>query len=436
MYNYSPLKKLYIKNFRNLGEVEIDFTESPIVTLVGENEAGKTSVIKAFATCALHANPRDQKDYIRDNANMFGVAIDLVDGTRVLRIKEATGVNSYQVLKPDGTKWATNMITDGLPVEVQKVMGLIEEPETGEFLHIRTYEDKLLFVVTPNSTNYKVMYNALKVEQLTKAIKLGSVESNQLKSNISRNESSIETLSEQVRNTIVIDMTPLKSIRAKLEIDLGLLEKIESAKLLSDKIDECERKLGALGLLNRFSLSTIDELLASNLNRVSNLIKNQSRLVIYSNIVDQSSSLSEIDLSIVNKIKGLIEKKDSLMDKVRSAGSLTQLSSISEISEVEVMQLEKAKSIISKLNILMNQVSKIDVAECNEIEQRELDSISKISRVITAKNEINEKLEKLTTCKNEIEKIQDYLKTLGVAVESCPKCGEAVIFDISKLEVS
>ncbi len=57
MYNYSPIKKLFIKNFRNLGEVEIDFTQSPIVTLLGENEAGKTSVVKAFATCALHSNP-------------------------------------------------------------------------------------------------------------------------------------------------------------------------------------------------------------------------------------------------------------------------------------------------------------------------------------------------------------------------------------------
>ena len=36
-----------------------------------------------------------------------------------------------------------------------------EEPETKEYLHIRTYEDKLLFVVTPNSTNYKVMYNSI-----------------------------------------------------------------------------------------------------------------------------------------------------------------------------------------------------------------------------------------------------------------------------------
>ena len=84
---YSPISKIGIKNFRNLGEVEIDFTESPIVCLVGENEAGKTSVIKAFSVCALHSSPRDQKDYIRDGTQMFGVAIVLEDGSQIVRLK-------------------------------------------------------------------------------------------------------------------------------------------------------------------------------------------------------------------------------------------------------------------------------------------------------------------------------------------------------------
>ena len=35
-------------------------------------------------------------------------------------------------------------------------MGMVTEPETKEFLHIRTYEDQLLFVVTTASANYKM----------------------------------------------------------------------------------------------------------------------------------------------------------------------------------------------------------------------------------------------------------------------------------------
>ena len=46
---YSPIKQIWIKDFRNIGEVKVNFDESPIVSLIGENEAGKTSVVKAFS---------------------------------------------------------------------------------------------------------------------------------------------------------------------------------------------------------------------------------------------------------------------------------------------------------------------------------------------------------------------------------------------------
>lgn len=38
MYTYSPIKKITIKNFRNIGEAVIDFEDSPIISLIGENE--------------------------------------------------------------------------------------------------------------------------------------------------------------------------------------------------------------------------------------------------------------------------------------------------------------------------------------------------------------------------------------------------------------
>ena len=41
-----------------------------------------------------------------------------------------------------------------------------------------------------------------------------------------------------------------------------------------------------------------------------------------------------------------------------------------------------------------------------------------------------QKNNELTVINDNICKIHDYLKQCGVAVEACPKCGEAVIFDI------
>jgi len=434
MYNYSPIKKLYIKNFRNIGEVEIDFSQSPIITLVGENEAGKTSVIKAFATCALHANPREQKDYIRDTTQMFGVAIDLEDSTRIVRIKEASGINSYQIIRPDGTKWVTNKITDGLPEEVAKIMGLIEEPETGEFLHIRTYEDKLLFVVTPNSTNYKVMYNALKVEQLTKAIKIGSLESNQLKSNINKNELSMTTLRDQMKDIVIIDTEPLINIRKNLTTKLQLLDKLETIKKLVDKIDGCERQLGALGLIDRFNLQTVDEVISSKLYSIGKLLNNKNRLENYSSIISDINNIGMIDTGLLDRISNVITKRDILNNKIKNAGALVHINEISGISEVSVVHMEKAYALINRLNTLKDQLNVINTTECNEVQQSSLENINKLQRIDALVSNINAKESELKQYNSYIESIQVYLKQCGVAVESCPRCGEAVIFDIDKIQ--
>lgn len=434
MYDYSPIRKLYIRNFRNLGDVELDFSKSPIITLVGENEAGKTSVIKAFTTCALHANPRDQKDYIRDGTRMFGVSIELENGQRVTRIKEASGINSYQITDSQGNLvFNTNKLAEGLPEEVQKIIGLISEPETNEFLHVRTYEDKLLFVVTPNSTNYKVMYNALKVEQLTKAIKLGSAEVNALKSSISDNEASITTLQSQLRSISVVDTEPLINVRQSLTEQIALLDKIEKAKVLLDRVNSCEVQLGALALIDKFKLEAISEVIASKLVSTSRLLNRNNETINLLNSLNNLSNLEEIDCSIANKLYNVIYKQNMLDEKIEEAGNLVHIRNISEISEIRVTQLNKVVSLIDKLNRLTEQSKNIDVSSCNEIEQHTIISLDKIQKVASFKEKIYENSNQLQQLNTYIVQVQDYLKQCGVAVETCPNCGNDVIIDIDKL---
>ena len=434
MYNYSPIHKLYIRNFRNLGDVELDFSQSPIIALVGENEAGKTSVIKALATCALHANPRDQKDYIRDGTKMFGVSIELENGQRITRIKEANGINSYQITDCQGNLiWNTNKLAEGLPEEVQKLIGLIAEPETNEFLHIRTYEDKLLFVVTPNSTNYKVMYNALKVEQLTKAIKLGSGEVNTLKSAISSNDASILTLQGQLKSITVVDTEPLVNVKDRLVEQMAMLDKLERAKVLLDRVNQCEIQLGALALIDKFKLESINEVIANKLVSVSRLLSRNNETVNLLNRITDINNLEEIDYNIINKLYNILSKKEELDSKITEAGALVQLTSISEISEVTVVQLNKVVNLISKLNKLTEQSKAIDVSSCSEIEQHTIESLDKLQKIASFKEQVDTNNNQLQQINAYIVQVQDYLKQCGVAVETCPNCGSDVIIDIDKI---
>ena len=435
MYNYSPIKSMHIKNFRNLGDVEIDFSKSPIVTLVGENEAGKTSVIKAFSMCALHDSPKDQKDYIRDGTKKLGIEIVLNDDTRIIRVKENGGLNLYRVVYPDGKVWDVTKLSEGLPVPVSDLMGLITEPETGEYLNVRTYEDKLLFVVTPNSTNYKVMYNALKVEQLTKAIKNGSNEVNALKQQINVNESSVKTLYDQLRTIEVIDVQPLVAIRNRVSEYMVSLAKLEELTKLNDELKEIEHKLGALELLNIYKdVKPIDEGLAVKLNNAINALNNLSMTINESQKYSELSTLNEIDMNNYNKAINIMALYNGLSQISNKALLLQPVNSLEQISESLVVQLNSSFGIVDKLRAIETKLGIIDVSSLSEIDTKKLSYIDTIKNVIQQISENKQRDEYLKQYAVYIGQIQTYLKQCGVAVETCPKCGEDIVFDLDKMK--
>lgn len=434
---YKKISKLYIQNFRNIGEVTIDFTKSPIVTLLGENEAGKTSVIKAFAVCALHSNPKDQRDYIRDGTDRFGVAIELEDGTMIIRQKEAKDGNakvnnSYTIKYSDGTSYKIDKLAEGLPVEVSNLMGLIEEPETKEYLHIRSYEDKLLFVVTPNSTNYKVIYNALKVEHLTKAISIGSKEANDYKAKIATNENSIETLNDEIRNISIIDTEQLISVRESIKKQIAQLEKIEKCKNLCNRVKNCSEQIGAIALIDKFELKDINILTASKLNSASKLINSRNEKIKVSQKLSELNSISEIDTLVINKVSKLLNMINNHRELINRAGSLSTINKNSEISESVIIHLSRLSNLLNKKKSFSNGIDYSILNSYNEITNDDINRVSNISKLITLINNDNNNKNMLKQCTDYISQVENYLKSLGVATETCPKCGETIIFDIDK----
>jgi len=432
---YSKIKSIQIRNFRNLGDVELDFTKSPIITLVGENEAGKTSVVKAFKVCALNDSPRDQKGYIRDNTNAFGVQIALEDGNCVLRYKENNGRNVYRVIDPEGKVWEQSKVTDGVPEKVQSLMGLTTEAETGEYLNVRTYEDRLLFVVTPASTNYKVMYNALKVEQLTKAIKLGSDELNGIKASVNKNENSISTLGDQLRTIVVRDIAPLQEIRDRLSKQLDSLEKLERVIKLVDRLNELNDQIGAYELINIYKLEPISEVLGVKVNNVSRLLDSMDAINEKLSRYSEIEALNEIDLAQLNKVNAIIAKQAELDDKIKLAGSLELVVNMEPISEVYVERINKLGDQLDKLHTLDDKIKLYNTAGADEVSPDQIDALGKLDKIIGYLDKVQSLSESIAQCDAYRASVQDYLKQAGVAVETCPNCGEAVIIDMEKLGV-
>lgn len=429
---YSPIKQIWIKDFRNIGEVKVNFDESPIVSLIGENEAGKTSVVKAFSVCALHSTPKDQKDYIRDGTNGFGVEIELEDGTVITRIKTTTG-NRYRVKNPDGTVYDTTKIdSSSAPVEVQRVMGMIEEPETKEYLQVRTYEDQLLFVVTPASTNYKVMYDALKVDQITRAIKSGSKEVNELKHVIDANENGIQTLTNSLKAVKVYDITSLLNIKARLEIELAVINSLEEAAGLVDRIKRAEAELGAIAEIDKAGLQDISELEAVQISDSLSLLTKLTRLNKLLSTYSLADTAENIDIPVYQSIVDTYIKKVELDRAIFANESMVRIGEAEEVNEVELMTMTSIAELRDKLSSLTNQLRRIDTAGAELIEQSDFNTVTMLESVNAGFTRLGQLETAYKQCDDYCSQVQSYLKSLGAAVETCPNCGEDIVIDIDK----
>lgn len=440
MYSYSPIKQVYIKNFRNLGEVTIDFKDSPIISLIGENEQGKTSVVKAIAVCAMHATPRDQKDYIRDGTKGFGVAIELEDGTQVVRMKMATA-NSYRVTYPKGPDgnpikptWEAAKLSNDLPQAVQDVMGMIEEPETKEFLHIRTYEDQLLFVTTASSTNYKVMYNALKISQLVDAIKLGSKEANALKTSINQKEIQAETLDTQAKSLKIYDLEPLQNIRDRLKNEVAQLNKLDRALELKKKIEVQTREVGELSKLS--SIPEISITLVMSLDKAYRVLDNLKELDRMYRTYSLADSLDEIDLNSYYNIYNAHVRYESLKNSEEQSRNYIAVNSLSEININEVSNLQRAIALQRKIEADMNKLQTLNISSATDVQDSDLTVYSRTYKALGLIQRNKQLEDAKVQIDNYCDAVIKWMKDIGVATETCPKCGETIVIDLDKIEKS
>lgn len=426
---YSKIKSWRIKNFRNLGDIEIDFTKSPIVTLIGENEAGKTSVVKTFGVLGCNAYQSDQKDYIRDGTTGFGICATLEDGTTIFRFK-TKDVNQYRIDKDNQCLFQVDKIDRGYgtPVEIEKVVGMIIEPETKELLQVRTYEDQLLFVLTKSSENYKVMYNALKVENITKAINNGNKEANEYRKAVNNYEVSIETLEDTLKGIKIVDIDNAVKVKNQIKEEVNVISRMQQIVSLINRNNEIGSELGVLQLLNE--TSEISEILGYKLNMLGSLIGNEKVVQLRMKGYTQLDTVSEIDYNPILKLNRVRELKRNLESKASVLGNFDSLSGAQLIDYKATLELDRLRGLVKDANKVSNQLS-IYKGMGSEIPNKDLATISSLDKVKQLLNRCANLGTSITEGKQEADSWYNKIKESGAIVTSCPNCGETVVVDAS-----
>lgn len=429
---YSKIASMQVKNFRSVGDITIKFDESPIIALVGDNESGKTSLVKAFVVGGMNGLASKQKAYIKDGTKGFGVQIRLEDDTCITRIKTSAS-NTLTIERPGQEPWQATKIDRGYgtPAELQAVMGLVEEPETKEYLQVRTYEDQLLFVITSGSTNYKVMYDALKVDQLTKAIKLGNEEANTLRRQLDRNSMLIEEYTYSMRQLRIVDISAAKAIRERIQKQMAVLNKMEQAVRLNRELQSLEEQHELIGLLKE--LKGIDEETVKTFDRTISLYRDTLRDEKEQELLLKVVELEQISTGSLEKMERALSLEKET-ERIKSSSKV--YGDLDKVSEIDIQTMSMLDNLERALNYKSNieeneRVLKVygSVQSAEEIKQDDLKVLDRIASIISLRDEVFKNHSELQVFAGEITRLTKQLEESGAVVADCPRCGETIVVD-------
>lgn len=424
-YSYSQVTGISIKDFRNLGNVDIDFTKSPILCLKGGNEAGKSSVVLALKTLGSNLSSKQYKEYIRTGTDGWTVMLYTNDGKVVYRKKTATK-QVYGILALINNKyepvWSIDKLDENaVPAEVQEILGFTVEPETKELLNVRTYKDQMLFVDTSGGSNYKVMYNALKIDNITRAVKLGTTEAKQYRQEVESCENSVATCKEQLRKIRTIDTEALTKMKNRIKKEREVIVLLEKTMALKESLDKTVKTLGVLNDIG--SLNTIDEYLFTTINNAF-VAKNQiSQIENTSKTLEDIRGLELIDTTVIEKFSNAFSVKDNL-EKL----NMNVYSDIDKCGLIDTMLYSKLESVLSardKYNNAVLNLSVYEKGEPGEISERLYkmfdDAYEKRNHIVQLDTEYNQ-------VKAVVNQFYAQLKQMGIVYSICPNCGE-IVFD-------
>ena len=280
------LTTVKINDFGCLDEITLDMSQ--VVALKGNNESGKTSIIKALELLMLGGTNAGK--YIRSGCRDFRVA-GYVSGIDKTVVRTAKGYKIYDgdVTEKSAEKGAKPITTvdkltsNETPEVVAKIFNLQRNAVTGNMLGSRGYAGKVPFVQTTATENYAIVSEEMGVKPFRDAAYGGILEAGRLEKKAKVLADNLSNLkAQQVRakeevvkaenmeqvlgdksalyDAVISALTSLATIEdieaktagkpvgeAPAEIDVLLLDAIERVKASAKSLKAAKAALEALG---------------------------------------------------------------------------------------------------------------------------------------------------------------------------------------------
>ena len=174
-------RKLIIKNFLSIRDIEIEFEENRCYHIKGKNNIGKSNFLKAFKVLTTNLNSRSVSRYIYDGEESFYIEAHDFEHN-VVRLSR--GKEDYYSWVIGGVEGRVDGTSGKVPDVLKEYFNLYSDDKTKEVINLRMPRAKLLFVDSTNGENYYLLQKALRIEEYLQALKLGSSRRNEIKKSI------------------------------------------------------------------------------------------------------------------------------------------------------------------------------------------------------------------------------------------------------------
>lgn len=376
---YSKIKRIWIENFRCLQRVCIDFSDSPIITLSGGNDSGKSSTVKAIQTIMYNDNQRESMGFVKTGTKGFIICIEFEDGTCVFRERSTAG-NIYRLQDASGKTVSeyTKLDKGNVPPEVQNIFGVFIDDATGELLNIRTCESLLLFALTKGSENYKIMHGSLKVEEVSNALLLAKERINQMTSARNNCEAAIMSYEAQVRKIIVPNLEPVEQLKGRIDATANVMKALQAVVDTKNSIANMLNEAGEVNAAIQ-SLSDID--------------------------IDKAN-ITESLHNLINGISALNNLKSSLS----SISSDECADSVDEMKLVQMQQLGDIRVLLEKLAEAKAQLNSVQTNELDDLRELTAANVNALAACLDRINGIGAAKIALEEATAELYKLQEEAK--------------------------
>lgn len=391
------IKRLRIQNFQSIKDITFKFDESGVFYFNGDNNIGKSSVLKAIRALFFNVSNLNYKDYIRDDETFFSVTMEDYNGNFVILSRGASDFYKWRI---NGESGVLNKTSGQVPRELQEYFNLYQDDKTKECANIRPPRAVLIGVDTSEGDNNLFLQKALNSSGFTKAYKQADTDRRAKQKDIKLIENYIAKTENDIENVNIDEVEDALSKVQRFESVL-ITEKEMYLKLLETK--------DSYNVLNQYK-SELDKLSKVSNKDMSNLNKD----------VEEFNLMSQLSVSIKEKNRLDSELKDLDVKGVKN--KLTEANKLSDECEL-LYGLRDSKKRFNNLN---SQLDDIDIDSCDGFmkESKELlDEIVHLRRLRKYIRELNKYQLNLKEEELELNKVSNEIKKIKEDLGVCPLCG-------------